>query len=328
MFLRYSVEKELTRKINVKVKESDEFQYAAKTYELCGFTVHTGASGNSGHYRAYRVSGVVYDDHGGASEPTLRKISSEGLEKQKENGYIYLYKKISRPSEEVSDMSAPSSSSVAPSLLPLSTSAEEMEGPASCFKASSPLPLSTHDDGENNSVISRLNDGLKLPVVKTPSKRVLKENLQSTPEPSTPSSSSGSSLKWHPSPAKRWKYATEMATKPPSPVKTLDNQIQELREFIQPTQLKVPENILHQGCFGEECWYVGEKGKTSWDRDPETLYVMIESANKVILIRNQSQATGAELMEMLIDKFSADLPFVSPCLSYRGEPVTDKALTR
>ena len=99
MFLRYSVEKELTRKINVKVKESDEFQYAAKTYELCGFTVHTGASGNSGHYRAYRVSGVVYDDHGGASEPTLRKISSEGLEKQKENGYIYLYKKKSRPSK-------------------------------------------------------------------------------------------------------------------------------------------------------------------------------------------------------------------------------------
>ena len=316
MFLRYTVEKELTRKINVKVEESDSFQYAAETYELCGFTVHTGASGNSGHYRAYRVSGVVYDDHGGASEPTLRKISPEGLEKQKQNGYIYLYKKKIRPSESG-----------------LSTSAEDMEGPASCLKASSSLPLSTHDDGENNSVISRLNDGLKLPVVKTPSKRVLKENLQNTPEPSSPSSSSGSSLKWHPSPAKRWKHATDMATKPPSPVKTLDNQIQELREVIQhgPSKLKVVqvlENILHQGCFGEECWYVGEKGKTSWDRDPETLYVMIESVNKVLLIRNQSQATGAELMEMLINKFSADLPFVSPCLSYRGEPVTDKALTR
>ena len=146
MFLRYSVEKELTRKINVKVEESDSFQYAAETYDLCGFTVHTGASGNSGHYRAYRVSGVVYDDHGGASEPTLSKISPEGLEKQKQNGYIYLYKKRSRPSESE-------------------------ETPA-VDNVLTPRAQDTH-----------FNDCLMDPVVKTPSKGI-KRKLALTPEAS------------------------------------------------------------------------------------------------------------------------------------------------
>ena len=90
MFLRYTIENDLTRKINVKVKEADSFIYVGRTYELCGFTVHTG-TGNSGHYRAYHASGVEYDDQGGTS-PTLRKISPERLEKLKEYGYIYLYK--------------------------------------------------------------------------------------------------------------------------------------------------------------------------------------------------------------------------------------------
>ena len=99
MFLRYTIENDLTRNINVKVKEADSFVYSDRTYELCGFTVHSGETGNSGHYRAYRVSGEVYDDHGGAADPTLRKVSPERLEQLKENGYLYLYKKKSRPSE-------------------------------------------------------------------------------------------------------------------------------------------------------------------------------------------------------------------------------------
>ena len=93
MFLRYTSEKNLTKKINVKVKEADSFIYAGKTYELCGFTVHIGANGNSGHYKAYRSCGLEYDDHGGSSEPTLKKMSTEGLERAKQNGYIYLYKR-------------------------------------------------------------------------------------------------------------------------------------------------------------------------------------------------------------------------------------------
>ena len=110
--------------------------------------------------------------------------------------------------------------------------------------APSPLPPSTHIDDEDISVIRRLNDGLELPAVETPSKRGLKKKLPNTPEASTSTTSSGGSsvpLKWHPSPAKRWKHATENLSKPPSPAQTLDNQIQELRDVIQhgPAELQV-----------------------------------------------------------------------------------------
>ena len=99
-------------------------------------------------------------------------------------------------------------------------------------------------DDEDIAVIRRLNDGLELPAVETPSKRGLKKKLPNTPEASTSITSSGGSsvpLKWHPSPAKRWKHATENLSKPPSPAQTLDNQIQELRDVIQhgPAELQV-----------------------------------------------------------------------------------------
>ena len=83
----------MVKKINVQVKEADWFIYAGRTYELCGFTVHSGETGDSGHYRAYQASGLVYDDHGGAADPTLRQTSADGLEKAKQNGYIFLYRK-------------------------------------------------------------------------------------------------------------------------------------------------------------------------------------------------------------------------------------------
>ncbi len=193
MFLRYTVEKELTRKINVKVEESDSFIYAGRTYELCGFTVHTGASGNSGHYRAYRVSGVVYDDHGGASEPTLRKISPEGLDKQKQNGYIYLYKKKIRPSE--------SGSNTVQSSMATDTTYFTEETPA----VDTVLTSRAQD--------THFNDCLMDPVVKTPSKGI-KRKLALTPEASQKSSCSDTSSdktdtvkrtkKLLPSPGKRW----------------------------------------------------------------------------------------------------------------------------
>ena len=112
----------------------------------------------------------------------------------------------------------------------------ESEVPVSPEKSSTAsftVPLPTNDDEENNSIIGRLNDGLQLPAVKTPLKRGLKKTLPITPEASTSTGGSSVPLRWHPSPAKRWKHATEVATKPLSPVKTLDNQIQELREVIQ-----------------------------------------------------------------------------------------------
>ena len=132
-------------------------------------------------------------------------------------------------------------SGVPPGVSGLSTQAA---APTSSSTASLTVPLSTNDDEENNSIIGRLNDGLQLPAVKTPLKRGLKKTLPITPEASTSSTSTGGSsvpLRWHPSPAKRWKHATEVATKPLSPVKTLDNQIQELREVIQhgPAELMV-----------------------------------------------------------------------------------------
>lgn len=196
MFLRYTVEKDQTRKINVKVKEADRFIYADRTYDLCGFTVHTGESGNSGHYRAYRVSGTEYDDHGGSSEPTLRKISPERLEKLKQNGYIYLYKIV--PSE-------PRVDTVQSSMATDTT-------------------WSTDETPAVDSVLTSMSDGLLDPVVKTPSKGI-KRKLTLTPKASPTSSCSDTTKRTKlllPSPGKRWLAQVSQESNEP-PIETIED---------------------------------------------------------------------------------------------------------
>ena len=207
MLLRYTVEKEVTRKINVKVTEADWFIYAARTYELCGFTVHTGESGNSGHYRAYRVSGEEYDDHGGSSVPTLRKISPERLEKMKQNGYIYLYKKKSRPSE-FGPEAVPSKPRVKPVQSSMATD----------------TTWSTDETPAVDSVLTSMSDGLLDPVVKTPSKGI-KRKLNLTPKASPTSSCSDTTKRTKlllPSPGKRWLAQVSQESNEP-PIETIED---------------------------------------------------------------------------------------------------------
>ena len=251
MFLRYTIKNDLTRKINVKVKEADSFIYVGRTYELCGFTVHTG-TGNSGHYRAYHASGVEYDDQGGTS-PTLRKISPERLEKLKENGYIYLYKKKSRPSESCPE-AVPSEPSIEDSGEPmdLSTPSKSPENgipldlstPSSrASLTDSPGPLSSIVDTGKEKCLStsssgplgvNLNDWMTRPVLKTPSKALKRV---------TPSQSPLSSAKMAkvalPSPGKRYlekhpEISRDGESPQPSQLEEADSfdQVQEISQFL------------------------------------------------------------------------------------------------
>ena len=209
MFLRYTIENDLTRKINVKVKEVDSFVYSDRTYELCGFTVHSGVTGNSGHYRAYRVSdegGVsCYDDHGGATEPTLRKISPERLEKLKENGYLYLYKKKSRPSESC------------PEAVP----SEPLASSCTDTVQSSMATDTTHSTEKTSSVdnvLTSMSDDLLTsnlqPIIRTPVKNLSRIGSQSSPSLrsmsplpqslQTPPTKTAQELHPSPSAGKRW----------------------------------------------------------------------------------------------------------------------------
>ena len=256
MFLRYTIENDLTRKINVKVKEADSFVYSDRTYELCGFTVHSGATGNSGHYRAYRVNGVsgvsCYDDHGGATDPTLRKVSPERLEQLKENGYLYLYKKKSRPSEsgpeavpsepriedsgEPMDLSTPSKSPESGGPLDLSTPSKKST------LSSSPGPLSSLVDRRKSSSASssgpgsvKLNDWAMRPVLSTPSKA-----LKRTTPSQSPLSSAKMAKVALPSPGKRYlekhpEISRDGESPQPSQLEKPDSfdQIQEISQFLQ-----------------------------------------------------------------------------------------------
>ena len=268
MFLRYTVENDLTRKINVKVKEADSFVYSGRTYELCGFTVHSGATGNSGHYRAYRVSGEggvsCYDDHGGAADPTLRKVSPERLEQLKENGYLYLYKKKSRPSEsgpeavpsepriedsgEPMDLSTPSKSPESGGPLDLSTPSKKST------LSSSPGPLSSLVDRRKSSSASssgpgsvKLNDWAMRPDLSTPSKALKRTTPSQSPLASvvSPMSQSFDSQSKKPrislpSPGKRYlekhpEISRDGESPQPSQLEKPDSfdQIQEISQFLQ-----------------------------------------------------------------------------------------------
>ena len=258
MFLRYTVENDLTRKINVKVKEADSFIYSDRTYELCGFTVHSGESANSGHYRAYRVSGEVYDDHGGAADPTLRKVSPERLEQLKENGYLYLYKKKSRPSEsgpeavpsepriedsgEPMDLSTPSKSPESGGPLDLSTPSKKST------LSSSPGPLSSDVDRRKSSSASstihgdvNLNDWRIRPVLSTPSKALKRTTPSQSPLASVVSPMSQS----FDSQSKKPRISL------PSPGKRYLQQHPDVSQDGESPQLETVKELAEMVAFGE-----------------------------------------------------------------------------
>ena len=247
MFLRYTIdENDLTRKINVKVKEADSFVYAGQTYELCGFTVHSGETGSSGHYRAYHASGVEYDDQGGTS-PTLRRISPERLEKLKECGYMYLYKKKCRPSASCPE-AVPSGPLASPSTGTVQSSMATDTKPDSIIRPPSPTEVEDRSSVDKNpsssdqADLSRtgpLNMDIQEPVMNTPSKRVVTKRLLSSTSTSHSSPSSEASLsssKTAPSPAKRWKQAVEDgAIAQPNPVA-------EMEEILNPPKVFFYDN--------------------------------------------------------------------------------------
>jgi hypothetical protein len=46
------------------------------------------------------------------------------------------------------------------------------------------------------------------------------------------------------------------------------------------------------------------------------------------MIRNSSEATAAKLKDLLLQKYSADLPFVNPTLTHKGKIISDTKLCR
>ena len=89
-------------KVTTKIKKASKFVYGLEDYELVGFTVHIGARATSGHYLGYLADGQKFDDHGGlkkdrfgfAMAPEQTHISPEEFKVAKEDGYCYLYKKV------------------------------------------------------------------------------------------------------------------------------------------------------------------------------------------------------------------------------------------
>lgn len=73
--------------------EAEEIIYALKSYELVGFTQHWGEEADSGHYVAYQEGKcLLYNDQNGRN-PSVKKISAGNLAKEREQGYIYLFRR-------------------------------------------------------------------------------------------------------------------------------------------------------------------------------------------------------------------------------------------
>ena len=82
------------RKEKTQVTEAAEIIYALKSYELVGFTQHWGEEADSGHYVAYQEGKcLLYNDYNGTKDPEVKKISAGKLAKEREQGYIYLYRR-------------------------------------------------------------------------------------------------------------------------------------------------------------------------------------------------------------------------------------------
>ena len=67
-------------------------------YRLYSIVEHKGETTNSGHYITYMSSydlkePMIYNDHGGSSDPTWNSVSWKKFETAKKNGYIFYYKK-------------------------------------------------------------------------------------------------------------------------------------------------------------------------------------------------------------------------------------------
>ena len=72
-----------------------------EVYSLVGFNRHLGNTLNSGHYvgcnttkPAYEDGYKIFDDNAGSEPPEVYEISPEELELTMEDGYIFLYKRV------------------------------------------------------------------------------------------------------------------------------------------------------------------------------------------------------------------------------------------
>ena len=83
------------RKVYTQIKRAEKINYGKEVYSLVGFTSHEGNSTARGHYLGYNAeTSEQFDDNGGITLPEVYDLNLEELESAKEEGYIYLYKRV------------------------------------------------------------------------------------------------------------------------------------------------------------------------------------------------------------------------------------------
>ena len=73
--------------------------YGPDRYRLIAYVQHLGPHPREGHYVSYMVGkegpAMKYNDKGGTASPVFRPAEDQ-FQRNKENGYIYYYRKIER----------------------------------------------------------------------------------------------------------------------------------------------------------------------------------------------------------------------------------------
>lgn len=78
-----------------KVKRAEKILYGMEDYSLVGCTEHLGTTTTSGHYLSYdAATSKKFNDNGGWKDPEVCGITKEELESATENGYVFLYRRV------------------------------------------------------------------------------------------------------------------------------------------------------------------------------------------------------------------------------------------